>query len=157
MGQQLENGWTGWTTLALATGTRWPCSMNSTAVARRLGPKRTCGTNCADARRAAGGQARRCHRPAAAAPAVRMVWHTAPRREAKPAKAEAETAKPAPEPPRPNITSDIEPPAARPLPIMPDFADLNPDTPHLAGWTRNGTPIYRGTQAEWRKYYTARE
>ena len=33
---------------------------------------------------------------------------------------------------------------------MPDFADLLPDTPHLAGWHRNGTPILSGNQAEWR-------
>jgi hypothetical protein len=43
----------------------------------------------------------------------------------------------------------MAPPPMVPEPSMPDFDDLNPDTPHLAGWHRNGEPVYQGTHAEW--------
>jgi hypothetical protein len=36
---------------------------------------------------------------------------------------------------------------------MPTEADA--DSPHIAGWHRNGTPIYRGTKAEWPEHIRA--
>jgi hypothetical protein len=90
-----------------------------------------------DARRAAGGQVRRWHRPAAAT-AVRVVWRSATRPMAAPP--------PAPPPP-------MAPPPLVPEPSMPDFCDLNPGTQHMAGWHRDGTPIFRGTVGEWRAHF----
>ena len=107
----------------------------------------------ADARRAAGSQVRQWHRHATPTPAVRVVWRSAPRPMAEPAPPLA---------PEPNLTSSqnyneaphpTNPPLAdRALPAMPDFD--GPDAPHLAGWHRDGTPIFRGTQAEWREHFT---
>jgi hypothetical protein len=110
-----------------------------------------------DARRAAGGQVRQWHRRPSAPPAVRMVWKAAPRPMAKLAKVKTVAS---PEPPQVapvHKTAAPSPPLApeRRLPTMPDFADLRPDAPHLAGWHRNGTPIFQGSGAEWREHFAA--
>ena len=99
------------------------------------------------ARRAAGGQVRRWHRRAAA-PVVRMVWRSAPRPMAEPATLSTVVDKAAP-----LAVGTVVP--KRPLPAMPDYD--GPDTPHLAGWHRDGTPIFQGTAAEWREHFTPKE
>lgn len=59
----------------------------------------------------------------------------------------------------PPLTPPAPPPTPappRPMPAMPTFDDLRPDAPHLAGWHRNRTPIYLGTEREWQTHFPTR-
>ncbi len=85
----------------------------------------------ADARKAAGGQVRHFTQPA---PAVRVAWIVPPRRTPM-------APKPAPAPDT-RLAVDLGVPE-------------HDDDPHLAGWHRGGTPIYRGTKAEWQAHIQA--
>jgi hypothetical protein len=95
----------------------------------------------ADARKAAGGQVRAFARPS---PTVRVVWKAMPRR---PAVAIVEPAAPAAPPPV--AIPELPTPPAPSISLDDAFPDA--DAPHLAGWLRDGTPIYHGTQGEWIK------
>jgi hypothetical protein len=103
----------------------------------------------ADARKAAGGQVRQFSRPAAP---VRVVWKVAPR---KPAVAIVEPAPPvAPTAPVPAPPAVADAPET-PTPLAPSIslAAAYPDpaaAPHLAGWRRDGAPVFIGTQRIWR-------
>lgn len=88
----------------------------------------------ADARRVAGTAA---PRPAKAA---RVTWHLEPRPVRVQALPEVTPPEPAPAPPKP-VGSEHR------------YADEAPNARHFAGWRRDGTPIYLGTEAEWRTYW----